>query len=375
MKTRSSYAATRGPGTQNGVIRRSYEGEKLQEIRSVENSKNSPPADEVTALAQILNEAIPSDKARQHAYRVLAYLANETIRLGPQSPDGVRIPTKAIHSDLGLAPNQDPSRWVSTLWKDAIIPKAYPSLEATLIRRCQEAGFSRYPGVGKIEGSPAYYFIEARDVPKSEDVEGPVPTSHSDLPAGAIRYEPDLTLQLSRRGRLIFSHGLVWSSWKRYSMLAWQMTLIVLAAVLTSGIWIILSQSAKPLSAQDILLMVFCMGVPWGLHRYLMGSWRLFDDRIAIAPDWMLQWAEQGATVEIIRSTDPEEPSTIRVVRYTTKCPVCSAMVKLDNGEPDFPQRIVGRCAESPREHIFSFDRITRTGEVLRRPPIIPQPR
>ena len=58
-----------------------------------------------------------------------------------------------------------------------------------------------------------------------------------------------------------------------------------------------------------------------------------------------------------------------RFVRYFTSCPVCTATVELANGDPDFTGRIVGRCSESPHEHVFSFDRVTLTGEVLRSPP------
>ena len=67
----------------------------------------------------------------------------------------------------------------------------------------------------------------------------------------------------------------------------------------------------------------------------------------------------------------PEEPGKIRprslrLVKYAATCPTCKAQVLLDKGEPDFPRRIVGRCHESPREHVFSFDRVSQTGYRLR---------
>ena len=46
-----------------------------------------------------------------------------------------------------------------------------------------------------------------------------------------------------------------------------------------------------------------------------------------------------------------------------SKYPIASY---LKDGEPDYPRRLVGRCHESPREHVFSFDRVTRRGCVLR---------
>lgn len=92
---------------------------------------------------------------------------------------------------------------------------------------------------------------------------------------------------------------------------------------------------------------------------------RLFDDRIMVAPEWALAWKEFGATVEINRAKNPDEASTILVRRYTATCPVCGRMVKLDRGEPDFPRRVVGRCEDNPREHVFSFDRSSRLGLLL----------
>jgi len=58
----------------------------------------------------------------------------------------------------------------------------------------------------------------------------------------------------------------------------------------------------------------------------------------------------------------------IRLVRYSAPCPICGTTIYLDKGEPDFPRRLVGRCNESPREHVYSFDRVTQKGSVLRRP-------
>lgn len=81
-----------------------------------------------------------------------------------------------------------------------------------------------------------------------------------------------------------------------------------------------------------------------------------------IEPDWALSWKEFGATIEINRAREPGTPTTIHVSRYSATCPVCGWMVKLERGEPTHPKRIVGRCEENPREHVFSFDRSTKQG-------------
>jgi hypothetical protein len=136
-------------------------------------------------------------------------------------------------------------------------------------------------------------------------------------------------------------------------------------AVLDFLLWVILWYRKEPVTGQDLLLIAMAIGLPWGAYWHFSGIFRLFDDRIMIAPEWTLAWKELGATVEITRSKDADAPSTIHVHRYSASCPICGWMVKLDRGEPNFPRRIVGRCEEHPREHVFSFDRSSKRGVLL----------
>lgn len=103
------------------------------------------------------------------------------------------------------------------------------------------------------------------------------------------------------------------------------------------------------------------LSIYWqGLRPWL----RTVDDRIRMADESMLKGVDP-AQLEIWRS---EGQSEWRLVRYTANCPVCASLVTVQPGEPDFPRRLVGRCSESPREHVFSFDRITRLGRALIQP-------
>ena len=104
----------------------------------------------------------------------------------------------------------------------------------------------------------------------------------------------------------------------------------------------------------------------WQIER----AFRIFDDRVVLAPEYTIGLRERGVTLQIDRSPDARIPDVIRPVRYTSICPVCGAMVRIDRGEPEFPRRLVGRCDESTREHVFGFDRVTLTGATLRRPPV-----
>lgn len=63
----------------------------------------------------------------------------------------------------------------------------------------------------------------------------------------------------------------------------------------------------------------------------------------------------------------------IQLVSYTAICPICEKSLGRDDvridvskGGKEFHNRLIGRCSESPTEHVFSFDHITRIGKPLR---------
>jgi len=94
----------------------------------------------------------------------------------------------------------------------------------------------------------------------------------------------------------------------------------------------------------------------------------LFEWRIIMAPTGMIALNELDVQLEMVR--DPKlgrhDPATIRLVRYSSVCPHCGGMVSVVKGGKDFPNRLVGRCQENPSEHVYSFDRLSCVGRMLR---------
>ena len=88
----------------------------------------------------------------------------------------------------------------------------------------------------------------------------------------------------------------------------------------------------------------------------------LFDDHIVLAHEIFVDIKEKTAQFELLRDGDLRQ---IRLVRYSAPCPIFGATLYLEDGARDYPRRLVGRCYGSPREHVFSFDRVTRRGCVL----------
>lgn len=318
---------------------------------------------QLAQLGRILLESIPEDKKGINAVKVMAYIAQQAIR----SADDVSVPskvsTKAIHTDLGGNANQEPSGWLSPLWKK-IEDRYYPEIEEHVVAQCRNMGLTTYPVFKKLEGNPAYYTLAGSEIPD-------LPTSHESLSAivastdSDIEYKKDLTLKLSFLGRYLFQNGMDWTPKRRAAFLignlVFLLTIFCYFFSIGLSLWL-----AKELSAIQMLLLVLS-GITVGgwAHRVITETWKVFDDRIAIAPYWALAWSEWGATIEIIRSKEPIRTSKIEVSRYSSTCPICGWMVRLESGKRGFSRRLIGRCEENPREHVFSFDRSTKLGKSL----------
>lgn len=327
----------------------------------LEESSEEGSINHVKQLAEILIAAIPEDRRQIWAGKIMAYLAQEALRSASQENKLSRVSTKAIHTDLGGNPNQEPSQWLSPIWKESET-RYLPEIEPALIEMSRNAGLDTYPIVQKENGKPAYYRLASRPLPETSgsamtEVMPAIPAQ-----ADGIHYKRDLSLKLSTFGQFLFAKGLKWTPSKRYGYLTWQLLFLILAVCFEFLIWLVLWYRTQPVTGQDLLLAALGIGFPWIAYRHFIGIFQLFEDRIVIAPDWALAWKEFGATIEINRARDPDTPSTIHVSRYSATCPICGWMVKLERGEPTHPKRIVGRCEENPREHVFSFDRATKQG-------------
>lgn len=94
---------------------------------------------------------------------------------------------------------------------------------------------------------------------------------------------------------------------------------------------------------------------------------RVSADRVVIAPITYLAMREHFGQIEFVRDRQSSwMRGTFRLARYSAVCPNCAGMIDLTSGRRDFPGRIVGRCADSPMEHVYSFDPVSLTGSPLR---------
>lgn len=102
----------------------------------------------------------------------------------------------------------------------------------------------------------------------------------------------------------------------------------------------------------DLLLLFIAYVCVVG--NWIRRTWLLISDRIRPAGGDLVQ-GQEPALVEI---WGKRPDGYLRLVRYSGDCPYCGGIVKVVSGSPDFSRRLVGRCVNSPREHVFRFDRM-----------------
>jgi hypothetical protein len=319
------------------------------------------------SLANCLLDYLKVHGKPGRAFEVLQFIAQETLRALDEGKEP-RFNNYAIRSGVTGETEGDASAWLSRLW-NSINREIRERREEGLQKFAADRGLRFYPWVAKLEtsggaGNQALYFLVATPLPEAAEHKTPGREIHP----GEISYIPAENLQPSWWARWLFNQDRIASGWRKH-LLIWPnliwFTVIGLFGVL---LFVILGQNTAPLAARELMLTIFLALIAWYCTRVVKRFERLVDDRMIMASDAMVGFREFGVCLELFK---PEgallgDRKSLRMVKYAAQCPICAAQVLLDPGEPDFPRRIVGRCQESPREHVFSFDRATRTGYRLR---------
>lgn len=153
------------------------------------------------------------------------------------------------------------------------------------------------------------------------------------------------------------------SGWKFYSYIS----LPIIALVIAYGLylWNYLAMSNASL-IYSILIGSF-IGAGYFL---LKPFYNAIDKRIGLAPHWLTGFSFSSVQLRYIR-TDIKKPNNkyvraLQLVVYQAECPICSNEVDIEAGKYEHKGRLIGTCNESPLEHIFSFDHVTKKGKLLR---------
>lgn len=180
-----------------------------------------------------------------------------------------------------------------------------------------------------------------------------------------IEYSQE-TVQLSCFGKLMFRRNPIrLKSVPGMLIFGWA----TVAAILATVLWIVtllgLVLPKNQGSVHYLYTLVTGIGMAWLLWNLGAKPWfDLVDDRIRMADEIWTSMSQRQAQFELIRR---DEGRYLQLVHYvSSECPICAAKIHVESGRREFAHRLVGRCSESPREHVFSFDRTTLKGYPLR---------
>ncbi len=353
MTEKQSESDVKPSGTVSQII------DKSEETASVELSDETL-GQEVAGCLQDYAAAHVRGSITSRFLKALAAESLSNIDCGK----GAEISTKALF--LADQPDGDERRasgWASEAWKKW--ENTRDELEQGLKEFANQQGLKYYPwpervGDGKGgAGRSRLYRIEARPL---EQVATPT------LSAADIHYIRESTPKAAWWARWYFRQEVVLTGWRRFLFLAPALVTFAVALLVFMGAWLSLTY-LQHIPPGRIVVMVasvaICGFFAW--HVFLVVI-RLGEKRIVMAPDTLLVAREYGVQLELTRiDNTPDSPSRLGLVRYAATCPICGARTLLGDGGSEFHGRLVGRCQESPDEHVFSFDRVYRAGYSLRK--------
>lgn len=185
--------------------------------------------------------------------------------------------------------------------------------------------------------------------------------------SGPVRYAPRNADSIRLSGpwrRWLFSAGEIEVGSTRHALLRWRvMTPAIFILLLSVVFFVDLVLRNRPIETQNLayLLGIVVIGKFWWQEWRPIYHARL--DRITALPEEWLTDDELPTQLERKRTRSGE---VLRLVRYQAACPICGADVHLGEGVPSDPRRVLGRCIDAPREHVFTFDPVSHDGRDVR---------
>lgn len=335
------------------------------------NSSNPPESGnaEVSA-ATWLREWLRLEGGNNRSAQVLAALAEQTersLQRGEPAPsaDMETLREIVLSTEAGSRGNQQPTaRWLTkkqlqTWWDFREEPRMSHARAAGVSLRPR---FVTQAGGGR--GNPNRFSLAFEPPPVSGEVGDASATDH-EIETGQVVYSAQ---QL--KGSLLYrwllpGRAVPLRSW-RGLLLAGGLILSVLVVL---AVWLLLLMVLKhpgPVNSLHVTFALLTAGATAGVYWVERPWLALPEDRVVIAPDVLLPWAEPFGQLQLIRDKESKRSGWLNLVRYSGTCPLCAGTVELTSGRREFPGRIIGRCRDSPLEHVYSFDPVSLIGQPLR---------
>ena len=320
----------------------------------------------IQCLIDWLNKEVSDEKP----HRILRALAYESLKKADFDDHKRRFTADELvaAADEILKPT-DAKKWID--WPGSFTDY-WQTREPQIIEFARQQGLQVYPKPVRLStrggpGNVTTFFIKAMPLPEISPKEQAF-QAQQDKDTGQHQAHYEISshdeIETAWIAKWLFKNGqLHLRSWPVWVIIGW-LLLIGGSISAVSYVGWISSSIPHPVTTRELTLLLSLFGIPYLIWTVVIRPWiRLFDDRIVLAHDLLINFKEKPAQFELLKDG---ELRLIRLVRYSAACPLCGATLYLEEGAPDYPRRLVGRCHESPREHVFSFDRVTRKGKSLR---------
>ncbi len=164
-----------------------------------------------------------------------------------------------------------------------------------------------------------------------------------------------------------FAKGYLLSGWRKRVYLAALLGPVIFAMIVTwlTLLNIVVSNSLTKTSVGSGSSITSSLIIIFAVFVTLYPLYQLKAKGVLIAPWWM-QSVDEERLLEF-RAPPRFETKSIKAVSYSATCPICEGKIFAKSGGLEFFGRIIGRCNNSPVEHIFSFDHVSRRGVYLRK--------
>jgi hypothetical protein len=296
---------------------------------------------------------------RHQRGQVLGELARHARRADSASQP--LLPTAYLKQAVAPRSTKEPSAWMSQEWRKLL--QEEPSWQIGLQQIARRLGKDHLPKLIRIDGSSAMYGIQTTPVRCAATDEA---DESVDLPAGGVRYATEQVTEPAAWLRWWMRGGRArWSLLPRLAVVGWVLGGMLVVMLLMLAVYARAASTRGPVTFGDLWMLVMLCAIGWLVWQEERYVSTLFDLRIVMAPAFVTRFADQGVTLELRRAENEEDSSQLVLSKYTAACPLCTGTVGITDGRRAFPDRLVGRCSRSPREHVFSFDQARRVGVPL----------
>ncbi|MDO7083253.1 hypothetical protein WNY51_06530 [Pseudocolwellia sp. AS88] len=178
--------------------------------------------------------------------------------------------------------------------------------------------------------------------------------------SNSIRYEPVKLPKPNWFARPFMSIEL--SSWRLFIYAA------IPSSALLFGCVLFVQSFITPSTSELVFFLLFII-ITIYVGKLIFPFYEANHLRITIAPQWLMRFSQLTAQIESIKLDKIRKNGRpyrkLEFVIYEGKCPICNNIVEVEKGKRQFKGRLIGICNESPREHVFSFDHVTKKGKLI----------